>query len=511
MNRNKINIFITMACIMFAQIMLAQPQRTNTVNANGYNRFYYANGKLSSEGTMVNGKPDGFWRTYFENGNIKSEGSRKNFLLDSLWKFYNDSGKLQQAYIYRNGKKNGVQTTFYANGQTQNEEFLEDNIKNGLSKYYNTNGKMIRAVLFSNGVENGLSREYDPTDGRVVTVTTYKAGYFTKEEKINRYDKFGAKQGPWRDYFDNDKIRQEGFYTDDKKNGTFRWYKEDGGLSKLEIYKDGNLLVQDAAQVDLQIKRMYHNNGRPKSSVNMINGHYEGYYREYDREGKIIASKMYAHDSVVAEGIIDENGRQQGNWLLYDDKGNVKAEGAYKDGKRIGAWKFFYPGKVLQQEGNYEKGLPTGAWKWYYKNGKPLRNETYVKGKENGISTEFDDAGNIIAEGEYAGGLKTGLWKYNNNEYVVKGCQYVEGLKDGIWKSYNKDGSLFFEGKYIDGNEEGEHVFYYGSGRIREVRSYKTGIPSGDWRFYDENGMLELTITYAGGQEQKYDGIRIGQ
>ncbi|MFI5219013.1 MAG: toxin-antitoxin system YwqK family antitoxin, partial [Bacteroidia bacterium] len=50
------------------------------VNPNGFNRFYYSNGKLSSEGNLINGKPEGYWKSYHENGRLKSEGNRKNLL-----------------------------------------------------------------------------------------------------------------------------------------------------------------------------------------------------------------------------------------------------------------------------------------------------------------------------------------------------------------------------------------------------------------------------------------------
>nr|MBK9652344.1 hypothetical protein [Bacteroidota bacterium] len=80
------SVFLFLICIN--SICIAQPQKQNKVNPNGYNRFFYANGNLSSEGNMVNGKPEGYWRTYFENGNVKSEGNRKNNMLDSLWTFY---------------------------------------------------------------------------------------------------------------------------------------------------------------------------------------------------------------------------------------------------------------------------------------------------------------------------------------------------------------------------------------------------------------------------------------
>jgi len=44
-------------------------------NPNGFNKFYYDNGKVSSEGNMRDGKPDGYWKTYAENGTIKNEGN----------------------------------------------------------------------------------------------------------------------------------------------------------------------------------------------------------------------------------------------------------------------------------------------------------------------------------------------------------------------------------------------------------------------------------------------------
>src|SRR5947209_7318235 len=63
-------------------------------NSNGYNKFYFQNGNISSEGNMVNGKPDGYWKSYYENGQLKSEGNRVNLKLEGPWKFYNEKGVL---------------------------------------------------------------------------------------------------------------------------------------------------------------------------------------------------------------------------------------------------------------------------------------------------------------------------------------------------------------------------------------------------------------------------------
>ena len=42
-------------------------------NPNGFNKFYYDNGALSSEGNMKDGKPDGYWKNYYKNGKTTPE------------------------------------------------------------------------------------------------------------------------------------------------------------------------------------------------------------------------------------------------------------------------------------------------------------------------------------------------------------------------------------------------------------------------------------------------------
>jgi hypothetical protein len=92
-------LFLVVFILFFVIPTQAQEQQINTV-MDGIAKFYYPNGKLSSEGTMREGKPDGYWKTFFENGVIKSEGNRKNYLLDSVWKFYDDSARLLVSISY---------------------------------------------------------------------------------------------------------------------------------------------------------------------------------------------------------------------------------------------------------------------------------------------------------------------------------------------------------------------------------------------------------------------------
>ena len=107
-----ITLLLLFICLFYS-FGFSQP---NDVNPNGYNKFYYSNGKISSEGNMVNGKPDGFWKTYYVDGVLKSIGNRLNFELDSTWLFFNEKGDTTQKIDYKNGKKNGaryIRTPFF--------------------------------------------------------------------------------------------------------------------------------------------------------------------------------------------------------------------------------------------------------------------------------------------------------------------------------------------------------------------------------------------------------------
>jgi len=47
----------------------------------GYNVIYYPGGKVSSEGTIKDGKPEGYWKTYFPNGVLKARATEKVIFL----------------------------------------------------------------------------------------------------------------------------------------------------------------------------------------------------------------------------------------------------------------------------------------------------------------------------------------------------------------------------------------------------------------------------------------------
>lgn len=478
----------------------------NTINPNGRNVFYHANGKISSEGTMRDGKPDGYWKTYYESGIIKSEGNRKNFELDSLWTFYDETGKANLQINYLNGKKEGIRRTIRENEII--EENFSNDIKQGLTVYYFPDGKIMRTINFENGLENGFAREFDK-EGTVITLIEYRRGFVVDRENINRRDRNGLKQGKWKYFYANGKVKTEGTFRDDKRNGYFKEYDEKGMLTDVSKYVNDIRQVEVPELVKLDIRTDYYPDGSVKTRGSYKGDVAEGIRREYAPDGKVVAAYTFKNGNIVAEGIIDDEGIQDGPWKEFYENGSLRSEGMYRNGKRTGKWKFYHSNGNLEQEGNYNnQGNTDGLWKWFYEDGQLLREENYLNGSSEGIFTEYDENGKVIIQGEYVEGLEEGLWTYNLGDHREEGT-YRGGMRNGEWKYFYDDGVKSFQGSFIDDNPNGRHIWYWPNGKKKDEGEYLMGIKVGDWIQYNSDGTVFMVITYQNGVEKKYDGVKI--
>ncbi len=479
----------------------------DTIRSNGYNVFHYPDGKIASEGTMRDGKPDGYWKNYYENGRLKSEGNRKNFQLDSLWKFYDDKGHLTVTIQYKNGKKNGFRTTYQGKNVVK-EHFVND-VKQGYTYYYYPNGKVKLKIPFKNGLEEGTAYEYAEEDGRIIQIITYKKGYVYKRMRMNRYDANHQPDGKWMWFYPDGKVRLVGFFNHGLKNGYFKTYDENGNLVSTEKYVNGEKEKKAEALSQLEVRTEYYPDGKVKIQATYNKkGRPEGVMRRYDEQGHVKKAYIFRDGHKIAEGIFTDAGQREGFWKQYYLDGSLKATGNYTKDLKTGLWKYFYPDGALEETGKYVDNEPDSLWRWYYPDGKILRTESFYEGQEDGTYIEYDDNGNVITKGEYVEGQKEGKWVYHVGD-VKQVVQYAEGQRNGWSRYYYSDGTLFFEGKFVDDLPNGEHKWYWPNGKLKAVGSYSMGLKNGDWKKFDPQGNLIINITYQRGKEVKVDGVKI--
>jgi antitoxin component YwqK of YwqJK toxin-antitoxin module len=506
MKKFVILIFIVFLCIN------SKAQENGTLK-DGYQVFKYPNGSVSSEGIIKNGKPEGFWKSYFVTGVKKSEGKRTNFLLDSIWVFYDQAGDTTEKINYLYGKKNGWYYKYKKDPSrgvyVSSKELFAADRKEGTAYVYFPDGKVQQTYSYNSGKKEGLSKEYDK-EGSIITLLEYSNDFLVSREKINRTDGNGLKQGDWKEFYPNGGIKSEKSYKDNLMHGYYKEYDKRGKLILTMLYENGAIVksrVED--EPDIEIVNKHDQDGKLIYSGPYRNKIPVGVHRDYGKDGKVINAYIYNDNGLLlSEGIVDEAGRYNGKWKDLFSSGKVQAEGQYSDSRRTGQWKFYNIEGKVEQTGSYNNGRPDGLWNWYYENGVLLKEEEYFQGQRDGSSTEYSSTGEIIAQGQYSDGEKNGDWKYKTGELTEAG-KYITGLKDGVWKSFFNNGKLKFKGNYVQGNPDGSQFIYYENGKVKEEQYYQMGIRQKTWKKFDEEGVPFLVISYKDDVEVSINGTRI--
>lgn len=489
---------------LYTTVFLASAQENR--DPDGYNIFYYPNGQKSSEGYLVDGKPDGWWKSYNMDGVLISEGNRKNFELDSLWSFYDNNGKKRLDITYKQGKKNGVRIQYFEN-EFIVENWRMDSIVGAVNTYY-PDSLLKKTTPYEEGKAHGIEKEFN-RENLVIAVTNFYRGVMTRREFINRTDNFGFKQGNWKFFWDNGNLQMEGTYQNDKKHGFFKYYDEAGNFILVEKY-EYDQLIEDAPEVKvMDVRTAYHSNGKPSITATYYKGVPEGIRREYDTAGNVVKGYIYVNGVMRFEGITDLEGRRQGLWKEYYETGELRSEGYYTNSNMTGKWRFFFPDQKLEIVGNYNrKGKKDGEWRWFYPNGELLSMENYEDGKLEGEYLEFDEQGNEIAKGNYVFDEKDGMWVYLHGAMKEQGS-YYDGMRQGVWKLWYGDGKLASEIEYDQDLPDGKFSSYWENGNVKLAGRYIGGVPDGVWNRYNEEGNLTLTTLLKEGVETRWNNYKI--
>ncbi len=510
--RLAIIIGLGVVAIHFPVVINAQSQNnTSGQLKDGYNKLYYQNGHISSEGTIRDGKPDGYWKNYYENGRLKSEGNRKDFKLDSLWKFYTEKGLMYLVYTYKEGKKNGFKFTYTPQKKDSSkgiliakENYVSDTLQG--NSYIYKEGKLYQIKFFKDGLAEGRSLQFNK-DSLITSIIIYKGGFIKKVTKINQVNIDGFKEGLWQTFYPDMVVKWEGTYTNGKRDGYFKTYNEKGELLTVEKYINDVLQVNPPELAKLDIRTTYHSNGKVQTTGPYKDGVPFGEQRTYDDSGRPQRADIYDSGVVVATGPIDSSDLQEGDWKEYYETGELKDEGKYDNGLKIGEWKYYFRDGKKFEIGKYAKGKQAGTWLWYFENGSIRRQNSFIKGQEDGDFIEYDDSGKVITKGEYSDGLKEGKWFYQLDNYKSVG-KYNDDMQDSIWTEYYVDnGQVRFTGKYDHDRADGEHIWYYEDGKKELEGKYNLGLKEDKWKYYTPDGVLFLTITYRDDVETKYDQV----
>jgi antitoxin component YwqK of YwqJK toxin-antitoxin module len=264
-----------------------------------------------------------------------------------------------------------------------------------------------------------------------------------ESKKINQKDKNGLKQGYWI-YYGKDRPEagippsgkvEEGPYEDDRKEGLWIKYHNDGETPRIK-----GTYINNRPQGFYQ---KMHPNGKLKEEGTFIRNTYRDSLKRFHENGVIEFSANY-----------NENGREQGKVKYYYPNGQVEFEYTAVDGKPNGkATRYYENGDVKElieydAEGRVISSIqkemvqPTVSVKdpGASKEKAPFVSRPRTKGAKfvpNGYNKCYNDNDEIWQDGEFRNGQ---LWDGKVYEYDADGILLkVKVFKQGV---YHSDGQL---------------------------------------------------------------------
>jgi antitoxin component YwqK of YwqJK toxin-antitoxin module len=191
-----------------------------------------------------------------------------------------------EAYVDQQGLLHGTRTTYAANGFPNLVESFRHGKKHGFFFYLGLDGYVEAMAQYYDDIPHGAWRKY------------YKSAALAEELNFN----MGLKDGPVYRNFLSGKKQEVGFYSNNKRVGTNKWFFENGNLSTEYNYTDGKL--------DGGIKE-YYENGNIKTEGNYLNDKRVGLWKTYHDNGKVATEGSYT------------NGEAKGIWKTYDSEGKL--------------------------------------------------------------------------------------------------------------------------------------------------------------------------------------------
>lgn len=263
---------------------------------------------------------------------------------------------------------------------------------------------------------------------------------FDQDDKLNKTDGEGRKQGKWI-YFGKDRPEdgypaegkiEEGAYKDDRKEGV--WIK-------------------------------YHNDGvTPRLKGDYINNRPQGSYVKYHPNGKIKEKGSF------------ERNQYRDSLIRFNENGKVEYEANYNgEGKEQGKIKYYYANGQIEFEYTAQNGNPTGNATRYYENGDVKEIIQYAADG----SVEKSETKEMVNPSVKV--VDPSASKETAPKIATPRTKGVAFLPNGYNKVYNSNDEIWLDGVFKSSNLwEGKVYEYDKDGILLKVKVFKGGVYHSD-------------------------------
>lgn len=315
-------------------------------------------------------------------------------------------------------------------------------------------------------------------------------------------------------YFETTDTITSGHYSQNKKNGLFNTYYENGQLKWKRKYID-DIPIGEESFFDINGKLLFKSNYETKKEVvdseTIYKTHSTQFYPNGNKSviGTLLNGQKNGHEmQLYTGGAIKANtnydlGVKEGRFEVFSENRKLLQKGTYHKNELEGELLSYYPSGELKNKAQFKNGHPDGEMFDYYKNGVIKREAFYARDTLHGAFKTYYENEALESEGEYKKGKLEGVYKeFNNNNTLHLSRFYVNGLKEGEEKIFDRENNLINHNHYQKDVFHGVCFTYYPSGKPHKKLTFDRGIKTGTHFIYYENETLtEVLITDAKGQK----------
>ena len=168
-----------------------------------------------------------------------------------------------------------------------------------------------------------------------------------------------------------------------------------------------------------------------------------------EKETELIKER-FPNGSINVERLVSQdlhgNYINHGSWKMWDQRGNLVAQGQYESGNRTGTWVRWYRSVLAANI------LSKAPYKQFA--GPFISQATFKNDKLNGLWTIYDGKMRKISQWAFADGKRHGpsIWWYSNGK-KMREAQFRDGDMDGRYLEWGTDGSLTVKETYQAGRK----------------------------------------------------------
>ncbi|KAF2517647.1 toxin-antitoxin system YwqK family antitoxin [Flavobacterium foetidum] len=348
---------------------------------NGPFTTFYSDGKISTEGVIVDNEVNNNKITYTQNGKI----SRIDYYIagySTSAKTYNTEEKLENEIDYKN--KNGQFPISFNKGAYTKNYSYKNGVLDGKIITFDKFKTKISETEYFNGLLHNSHKKYGPT-GAILTENNYYTG------KLNGLNKY-------YDYVGNLKLSLE--YTFGVENGkTIRYYNNNTKLSETNYVND----VKDGSTT------FYNQKGEPVLIVGYENG-VAKFYIKKNKTGELTEKVMIENQTAQISSLYPngktaiqfkvEKGNMEGKFIIYNLEGKPDFESSYAANVLHGDRIEYYPsGKIYKKE-HFNHNEYDGKQEYFKENGQLWASISFKNDELHGDSLIYN-AGKLIETRKY--------------------------------------------------------------------------------------------------------------